>query len=209
MKNIFLLLLILFSSQFLIAQSDFNKAIKVEINLVRKYDSVIHKDFLRYEIEKEQNVINSDSVKVKYFDISIDVINTSSKPIYLWFMHCSWFDNFEINNDYMNFDGWGCDKNNPHVKEIKAGDKLNFKIALNQCIKFDYPSNGTIYGPQVEYTKLGLIVIGDIYQKESINVFDYDLYMNDKSKRIIIWSNPLKLLEYQSKPLEIRIPRNK
>ncbi len=77
-------------------------------------------------------------------------------------------------------------------------------MTLVKSIKFDYPCQYCVYGQQVETTKLGLIVINDIFETK-INGFDYDLGMKDKSKWKIVWSNPLQLLGKQPQPKTIPI----
>jgi len=55
-------------------------------------------------------------------------------------------------------------------------------------------SKNCIYGPQVEATKLGLIIIDDVYTPKLKGFMAYDLAMEDKSSWKIVWSNSLYLL---------------
>jgi hypothetical protein len=118
------------------------------------------------------------------------------KPVYIYLMSCSWEENFLINNNYINFKGHDCDKNIPTIVEIKPSETKTYNTTLVKSIKFDYSPQYCVYGKQVETTKLGLIIINDLFLK-NITSFDYDLLMEDMSKWTIIWSNPLYLLGKQ------------
>ena len=111
-------------------------------------------------------------------------------------MKCSWEDNFIINNNYIFIQGHPCDSNYPIRIKLNPGESKIYHGTLLKSIKFDYPGNN-IFGRQVETTRLGLIVVGDILMDEK---FDYDMEMEDKSKWKIVWSNSLFLFGKQPEP---------
>jgi hypothetical protein len=55
----------------------------------------------------------------------------------------------------------------------------------------------------VESTKIGLIVVDEVYDSK-LNMLDYSLAMEDKSKWTIVWSNSVKLLDKQPEPKKIK-----
>ena len=61
-------------------------------------------------------------------------------------------------------------------------------------IKFDYPGD-QIFEYGVEDTKVGLVVVNDVYQ-DTLNNKAYHLGMWDKSKWKMVWSNPLQLHQF-------------
>jgi hypothetical protein len=78
---------------------------------------------------------------------------------------------------------------------------------LVKSIKFDFPCLNCIYGKQVETTKLGLVIIDDIYKPKLDGFFEYDLAMEDESRWKMVWSNPLYLLtEKEANPDPVQIP---
>lgn len=180
--------------------------LKIDKEYVRSYSKKLYST----EIRTNSYVIKSDSVKQKYFDISLEIKNISDKTIKIWLMSCSWDENFIVNNNYIFINGHDCDKNFPDLVEFKPGESKVYTNTLFKSIKFDYPCKNCIYGPQVETTKLGLIIIDDIFN--STDTLDYDIAMGDKSKWKMVWSNPLYLLtknESSPKPLVIPVYLNK
>jgi len=189
------------------SQTSVNDDIKVEISLVRKYDSLVPKFIYEEEIKKYGYKVKSKNVKVKFFDIDVDVINKGNKPIYLWFWKCSYFLDFEVSNDYMQIEAWGCDHNYPVKTEIKPNEKLSFKLLLSQSIKFDYPDPTAVYGRQVKDTKIGLKIYDGIYEDDN-DLLNHHLIENDKSQLQRVWSNPLELLDYKFVMGEIPLQKN-
>lgn len=87
-----------------------------------------------------------------------------------------------------------CDSNYPIRITLHPGESKIYRGTLLKSIKFDYPGQ-QLFGQQVETTRLGLIVVGDIFADEKI---DYFLEMEDKSKWKMVWSNALFLYGKQS-----------
>ena len=137
-------------------------------------------------------IVNSDSVRQKYYDITLDVKNTSAMPIGIWLMRCPYQNNFLINNNYFFIKRPECDSNYPVPVKFQAGESKSYKMTLSKSIRFDYSCETCIYGPQVETTKLSLILIDDIFENK-LKGPHYILAMEDKSKWRIVWSNSLQL----------------
>lgn len=181
-----------------------DQPLQVKIKVTRQYDQTFDKETYYFGSEKNGYEVLGDSLQEQIFDISVELKNSSRESIYLWLMSCSWGDNFIINNDYMFPKGQECNSNYPKRIELKAGGSQEYIMTLTKSIKFAYPCKGCIYGKQVEATKLGLIVLNDIFKNEYI---DYTTYMNDKSKWKIYWSNSLYLLTSKElNPEPITIP---
>ena len=201
--------LLLLSIFFLNANYSLNKdtipSMEIEIKTKKEYELKFEKEHFKWEVERFHYEITSDSVNEKRVDIDLKIKNNSAKPIFIWLMSCSWEDNFLVNNNYMYIKGHDCDKNIPKIVEIQPGESKFYNTTLIKSIKFDYPCKYCVYGKQVETTKLGLIVINDIFKREFI---DYLLFMEDQSKWTIIWSNPLYLLGKQPEPKTIEIWKN-
>jgi hypothetical protein len=178
--------------------------LSIVLNLVNQYDTTYHKQDFYFGLENNGYYIPTDSLQQHIFNVSITIKNNSNKSIFLWLMSCSWTNNFLVNNDYMFLGIKECDKNNIQKIEIKAEESRTYTTQLTKSIKFDYPCLGCAYGKQVETTKLGLIVINDLFNDQYI---DYINLMKDKSKWTIYWSNPLHLLTpKESNPEPITIP---
>jgi len=211
MKYLLLILALPFlSCKRKIEQKDTTFPLTVNINVVKEYQQKIPKEIFSDEISKGTFNIKTDSVNQKFYDIEIALKNISTQPISIWLMTCSWEDNFRINNNYINFRVDGCDHNFPVLVKISQGESKIYKATLAKSIKFENPCENCIYGPQVETTKLGFIVIDDLF-KPKPNL-DYNLAMEDESQWKIIWSNPLYLLtqnEAHPKHLEIPVYENK
>lgn len=174
--------------------------INITLKLEKKYEKKISRTepWVDRLIEQENLIVKTDYILIHYYDIAIEIKNTSNQDIHLWMMTCSWFDNFEINNDYIYYDFPGCDANFSILNSIKANETVTFKATLFKDIKFDYPCQYCVYGPQVALTKVGLIIIDDLYQPSS-GILDYTINMEDKSKHKIVWSNGINLLGAQPK----------
>lgn len=147
-----------------------NSNLEIHARLIKSYDSTM---------------IFQDSTKHKIFDVFISIINKSDSPISFWVMSSSWFDNFIINNDYVEFISGPINHNFPIIESIEPTDSIVGRISL---IKYEH----TMY-QTVKTTKFGFILIDStMYQDED----DYSNIIGDKSKHDkIIWSNPLYLNE--------------
>jgi len=98
-------------------------------------------------------------------------------------MTCSWDEQFLINNDYIHFCPWDCDKNFPIIQHLNPNDSIVLKASVYKREKTRRPSTLT--------TKFGFIYIDSTNCR---NYDDYDDIMGDLSKwSRIIWSNPLYL----------------
>lgn len=208
MKTFFISVILLFGLDKCFAQSDslpISINIKVDKEYVRTYSK--NADWWAKIIQQNNYVVSSDSIKEKYFNISLEIKNTSNRIIKIWLMTCSWEDDFIVNNNYIFIQGHECDKNFPKLIEFKPGESKVYTNTLIKSIKFDYPCQNCIYGSQVETTKLGLIVFDDIFTP-ALGFFSYDIAKEDKSKWQIVWSNPLYLLtkdESSPKPVKISV----
>jgi hypothetical protein len=103
-------------------------------------------------------------------------------------MSCSWEDNMVVNNIYMYIRGHVCSKNVPTLIQLDPGQAKVYKATLMRSFSFSYVS-----GPQVATTKIGLVIIDDIFNP-GLHRFDYYAAMQDKSRWQIVWSNALYLL---------------
>jgi hypothetical protein len=192
MKKILAVILILsFHQSF--AQNNPTSPVAITIKLNKEYYVTKKKDDFKRVIKEFGYVVKSDSVKQKYYDVTIEIKNTDVKPTSIWLMKCSWWRNFLVNNDYISIKEWGCDGNFPTLVKFNQGERKIYQATLVKSIKFDYPCEDCIYGRQVEATKLGLIIINESAEH------GYFLAMEDKSKWKIVWSNSLKLLGRGSK----------
>lgn len=208
MKRLILSLILILQLSACLAQCDsipISFKIKVDKEYVRTFSkhSVMFADAIRRKVY----VVKSDSIKQKEFDITLTLTNTSDTIISISLMTCSWEDNFIINNDYISFWGQECDSNFPTLVEFKPGETKVYTTKLIKSIKFDYPCDGCTGFPTTEATKLGLIIINDVYNRKPERV-NYFLGMADKSMWTIVWSNALYLLtesEAHPKPLEFSI----
>ncbi len=169
--------------------------VKVKLNLEKEYTKSLSKNdpWVRDQIEQQSLNVDADSVIVHYYDIKIEIENTGQRDIYVWLMTCSWYSNIKINNNYIYFYTRGCDSNFPGREKITPQSKITLNGTVRKNLKFDYPDENSIYGKEVEFTKVGLVTIDDIY-KTNVEVVDYSLNMEDKSKHKVIWSNGIKLL---------------
>ncbi len=182
--------------------------IKVDKEYFITYSKKGH--YIKDVIRENNYVVKSDSIRQKVFDISLTIKNNSNKIVMIWLMTCSWEDNFIVNNNYISFRGHNCDHNFQKLVEFKPSESKTYTSTLTKSIKFDYPCEYCIYGSQVETTKLGLIIIDDIFN-HNLSMLSYHNAMEDKSKWKIIWSNSLYLLtesEAHPKPVQIPIYQN-
>jgi len=177
-----------------LAQGDTSVPIVVTIRIEKEYSVKLPRNLFRFETERGEYNIKTDSVIQKWYDIEVDLKNTSREPISIWLMNCSWEDNFTVNNNYVSIRGTNCDRNFPELEQFKPNESKIYKTTLAKSVKFENPCDNCIYGPQVETTKLGLIVIDDVYKPKLKPFLGYDLAMEDKSVWKIVWSNSLFLL---------------
>ena len=211
MKRFLISIALLFGLSKCFAQND-SLPITITLKVDKEYVRTISKKsyLISTQIRENGYVVKSDSIKQKYFDISLEIKNTSDKTIKIWLMTCSWEDNFIVNNNYIFIRGHECARNFPTLVEFKPGESKVYTSTLIKSIKFDYPCENCIYGTQVETTKLGLIIIDDIFNRK-LDMLGYNNGMEDKSKWKMVWSNPLYLLtkdESSPKPVEIPVYQN-
>lgn len=188
---------------------DVDSVIKVVLNLEREYTKKIsiHNGSIEYQIEKGNLVVETDSVDVHFFDVTIDIVNTSDKTIQIWMMTCSWNDFLIVNNKYIRRYYQGCDLNSPFLYDIGPNSKLSYNGTYVKQIKFDYPDNVSIYGRQVELTKIGLILIDDIFEPK-VSWFEYGEAKDDLSTHRVIWSNGINFFGDQGIPFHERFKNN-
>jgi hypothetical protein len=71
----------------------------------------VHEIVVQAKLLRSYDTLNINTTLHRAFDVEISLINKSNKPVSFWMMTCSWNENFLINNDYIRFIGWSCDKN--------------------------------------------------------------------------------------------------
>ena len=143
-----------------------NSSILVNARLIRTYDTSYW----------------NDTIKRKFYDIKISLINNCDKPISFWTMTCSWQHNFIFNNDYFDFRVL-CSHNWLVLKTIKSNDSLIFKTTLVRFNQYNYQDSVA--------TKLGFILTDSINCKE---LNEYLSQLDDKKKHNkIFWSNTIYL----------------
>jgi hypothetical protein len=181
-------------------QPDNTFPLAVTIKVDKESTVKIPKQYLPFSDQQVGLHLTTDSVSQKQYDIEISIKNKDTVPIFIWLMTCSWMENFEINNSYIFWGMWSCLKNFPELVKITPNENRTYKTTLVKSIGFEHPEAGLNFGQQVETTRLGLILIDDVY-KPKLKPFDgftqfdgYDLAMQDKSCWKIVWSNPLYLL---------------
>ncbi len=194
-KTIFTTILI-FGFYHCVAQADSALPITVHIQIDTQYVSTKEKTGYRTAVKQYGYKTSSVTVKERYYDITIEIRDTSDKPVKIWMMTCDWWRNFLLNNNYLELKKHECFSNYPMLVEIKPGESKIYKPTLIKPIKFDYGN-----GRQVEATRLGLIIIDNMFKPNA--GIDYDVYMADKSKWRIIWSNALYLLEKEKEKAAI------
>jgi hypothetical protein len=177
---------------------------KVDSGYVKTYSK--KGKYIKQLIRENSFVVKSDSIKEFFFDVSLTIKNTSDTTIAISLMTCSWADNFIVNNNYMHIEGQNCDNNFPTLVELKPNENKVYTLTLIKSMELYYKCDGCTGFPQVETTKLGLIIIDDIFRRKPFE--NYFLSIEDKSKWKIVWSNPLYLLtedEAHPKPLEFGV----
>jgi hypothetical protein len=195
MNRLLLLLVTVFSvGGKSIAQCDTTLPISVTIGIEKEYSLKFPRDHFFPENFKGEYYIRTDSAKEDRYDIEVILKNNSTRPIFIWLMTCSWQDNFQINNDYTFWSEIWCSKNIPELVQFSPGLSKTYRTTLSKSVKFENPCENCVYGPQVETTKLGLIIIDDVYKPKLTAFMGYDLAMRDKSVWKIVWSNSLFLL---------------
>lgn len=177
------------------AQCDTTSTIRVTLSITKEYEVKLPKSDFLWETEIGELNIKTDSVSQKWYDIDIVIHNNSTDSIFIWLMTCSWIENFIVNNNYISLGGHlSCLHNVPELVPFKPNETRIYQTTLRKSIKFENPCRNCIYGPQVEATKLGLIVIDDLHHPKLTPFFRYQLAMEDKSTWNVVWSNSLFLL---------------
>jgi hypothetical protein len=144
-----------------------NPNLVINTTLIRSYDSIFGRD----------------TVKHKTYDVKISIINKSDKSVSFWIMSTSWFDDFVINNDYMEFLSGKINHNYAITRHLNPKDSLLYKATIfrNEINWYD----------NVASTKFGFIFIDSSRCTGPEDLFNI---LGDKSKHDkIIWSNPLFL----------------
>src|ERR1700742_943261 len=88
-----------------IGQIEAGSPIKVNLKLEKKYSLMEPKALYASEMERGEIIIKTDSVKQEFYDVRVVITNMSARPVFIWLMSCGWSANFEINNNYMFFNG--------------------------------------------------------------------------------------------------------
>ena len=134
-----------------------------------------------------------DSLEQTNYSVEIELKNESKRPIFLWLMICSWEENFLINNDYIRYIGQGCDKNYPELVEISSGNVKKLAVTLRRLIDLQNPNDDRPSQLQIPQTKLGLILVDNLFKPKLKDFLGYLVAIKDKSSWNIVWSNPLVL----------------
>ena len=190
------------------SQTDSSLPITVDIKVVKEYEKKWPKDYFKETIRRNQYVVTIDSMRIKFYDIQVLITNHSSDSITIWLKNCSWLDNFLINNSYIRHEVQQCDNNSELPIHFGPGESKFYTETFRKDMFFDYHKSGIPYGPQVKDTKLGLIIVNDIFTGHFVNGLSYYTAMADKSVWKIIWSNALHLLtekEASGEPIEIGV----
>lgn len=210
MRICLILVLLLASTDQIFSQYS-SDSLELNIRLIKEYQVAHSKEYYEFMYRSELLNITKDTVQEKRFDIEVAIRNSSSKSMFIWLMSTYWEQNFRINNNYIYFNGRDIDHNFPRIVQIKPGESKLYYATLVKSIKFDSPCTNCIYGKQVETTKLGLIIIDDVFNPKLDGLWGYYLAMEDESAWKTIWSNPLYLLtkeEANPTPIEIPVYKN-
>ena len=211
MKSLLIVAVFLFFAADSYCLSDTTIPLKIELKLIKSDTITFHKNRWANAIKNGTYEVTTDSVKLKTFDVEISIKNTSNDSILLWLMSCSWYDGFQVNNDYMYIRGWSCDGNSPYAFKFKGGETKTFQATLEKSIKFDYPCRHCIYGYQTLTTKLGLIVtdVRFIPKLNMLSISTQNVFEPvDRSMWKFIWSDPLYLFGKQFEPKPIPVYKN-
>jgi len=192
-KCFLLFTLLCFSKGTLFAQQDTTMPVILNVKVVKENKVQLPKEYFSGYSRGYYN-IKTDTVTQTQFEVTATLKNNIRQSVFIWLMTCSYDMNFTINNDYIDITPWPCDHNFPRLVEIKQGETKTYQFTLAKSIKFEYPCENCIYGEQVETTKLGLILVDDIFKPMRGSFMGYDIAMRDKSCWKILWSNPLYLL---------------
>ncbi len=207
MRILLISVMLLFGLGKCLAQADsspISVTIKVDSEYVKTYSK--KSDYFKYLIREKDLVVKSDSIKETMYNIALTIKNCSDTTIEISLMTCSYTDNFLVNNKYMYIKGQNCDHNVAEGVEFKPGESKVYAVTLGKSIELDYTCKGCAPFPPVETTKLGLIIIGDVFRRKPF--VNYYLGMEDKSEWNIVWSNPLYLLtekQAHPKPLQFGV----
>lgn len=181
MKSLFTLIVFILGQPWCYAQHDslyIKVHIKTDSEYVKSYSTKTK--YIQRMIKENNYVAKGDSMHEKHYNISVTITNTSDTMITIYLMSCSWTDNLMVNNRYMYLPGAECDSNFPEAVEFKPGESKTYKTTLRKSMKFDYRSQRLGNWPEVEVTKLGLILVKDLFGRDpGVNYF---LAMDDKSQ---------------------------
>ncbi len=165
-----------------------NKQLEIHVELLKEY-------WVPYERELNYEPAIKP-VRQKRYDVIISITNISVNEISFWTMYGSWFENFQINNEYISFYFVDpIDRNAPYLRKIQPKESFTYKTSLNREISYDNPDKeaiGAKYdGKLVPETKIGFLFISGEECKDGPKYFTI---MRDKSKwNELLWSNALYL----------------
>lgn len=127
----------------------------------------------------------------KAYKIKVTISNQRKRKAYFYMMTCSKIDNLRIDNEFVNFRFWGCDSNFSVQHELIEGESYSFFVEVINS--FNYYTNKTlIFRRHPGQTRLGLVLINDIYDKSFIHD-DFERMRNKNKWTGIVWSNILNL----------------
>jgi len=136
-RVLFLFLAALSSGETSIAQCDTTSLISVTLTVEKEYSLKFPKSHYSLEIATGQLDIKTDSVNEEQYDIEITIKNISTKPVFFWMMSCSWFENFQINNNYIHMQLPGCDKNIPQLVQLCLARARHIKPRCRKTVFMD------------------------------------------------------------------------
>ncbi len=197
MKIILFLLLMLVNIKSAFSQAETNP-ITVSLTLEKEYSKAFSRSefWVKESVKKHKLNINTDSVIQHFYDVKIELKNTSDIAVCFWNYDCLWTSIFCVNNDYIFLSHPGCDQNLPILNKLEPNSTMVYRGTISKSIKFNYPCDDCSYRNQVRSTKIGLVLIDNISDL-NLRYVDYLARIEDKSMQSIIWSSGIDLLGKQ------------
>lgn len=135
--------------------------ISVQVNIIRKYDTIY-----------------DDTIKRLTNDLRISIINISSKPVSFWIMSCGFLDNFILSKSKYEVKGYECLSTAPIIKHLDPKDSIAYYTRVYVRQFYEFKNNDDL--------KVGFIYL----DATKCNNGYYDC-KGDLTKWTIIWSNAI------------------
>ena len=173
-----------------------DSALRVNIDLDSVYIMKMDQKLFEMHTRETYQLTTEGPVEIKHFAITVKLINNTDDTLYLYMMTCSWEHYFMVNNNYIFFKHRNCDNNLNVLHTLLPGETKTEHAQLMKSPKFDYSPDFVVHGKQVETTKIGLIILNDLFDPEKdCSIETPRLRMGDRSLWKILWSNSLYLLD--------------